>query len=632
MKIIVLTLLLATASSFSILGYSFNANSTSLYAPPSYNLGALTNGSILTVTIQPQDNSVSGYAVKVMNQNNSQIIQTLTLGQGISASWNVTANASYNLQISGASPTTSVRMYYLVATINYTTTLLRLSDVLRSNLVRYIYIDVSDPASASVTVSAASGASIAVYRMGVNQFSVVGTVATTASSANGITTFALSGLTSGYYVIVFSVPESNSISVTFPTSTYPCPYSTGFSDYYGCFYGCTAATPSQPGPPCTNYDYASFKCLGCLAGYSLSNGVCLLPIPCNSRQYYRFGVCYPVNSSCDSFDQYTGDCLSCVNPNQARLSNGQCVPVSTLSCNNGTYAYGDICISTTCAAAFPNATCTACISIAFYLSAGACLPINCGANSYFSVKYNACAAVPVGCANFSVLAQNCQTCWGGYFLNAGACLQPYGSANCLIWNFNTNLCDQCQPNYSYILNICQINTIAPISCPGNQFLVGMTCINLPPNCLALNSFYICTQCALNYQISSGQCVACNGLNPNFPCLSCPANYFITAVGACQAASPYCKSSNQLNGWCTSCISGGDPVYGVCCPDNQRVQNGVCVGQSSGSGSGGSASGSGSTLGGKDLSYFAKCLSYNPESRSCVQCRNPYTFDYADHCN
>ena len=130
MKIIALTLLLATASSFSILGYSFNANSTSLYAPPSYNLGALTNGSILTVTIQPQDNSVSGYAVKVMNQNNSQIIQTLTLGQGNSASWNVTANASYNLQISGASPTTSVRMYYLVATINYTTTLLRLSNLL----------------------------------------------------------------------------------------------------------------------------------------------------------------------------------------------------------------------------------------------------------------------------------------------------------------------------------------------------------------------------------------------------------------------------------------------------------------------------------------------------------------------
>ena len=158
-------------------------------------------------------------------------------------------------------------------------------------------------------------------------------------------------------------------------------------------------------------------------------------MPCSSRQYYHFGNCYDVNPSCDTFDLYTGDCTSCLNPTQNKLVNGLCVFTNTVVCKEGTYLYGTICISNTCSAAYNNGSCTACVSTAFYLSNGECLPINCGTNSYFSVKFNTCAAIPVTCSSFSVLTQVCLTCITGYFLQNGVCLQPYGSANCKTWNF-----------------------------------------------------------------------------------------------------------------------------------------------------------------------------------------------------
>lgn len=270
-----------------------------------------------------------------------------------------------------------------------------------------------------------------------------------------------------------------------------------------------------------------------MSGYTLSSGQCLLPIPCTNRQYYRFGLCYDVNPNCDQFDSYTGECTSCINPTQNKLINGTCVFFNTLVCKEGTYVYGTICIPNSCLVAFSNGSCTACVSTAYYLSNGNCLPIDCGPNAYFSVKFTSCATIPATCSNFSVLTQGCQTCITGYFSQNGVCVQPYGSANCKTWNFDKSVCSECLLGYSLILNICQINIITPISCPSGQYLVNKICVNLPANCLALNNFYICTECIKSYEISFGQCVPCKGPNPNFPCSYCPDNFFITSSGSCQ---------------------------------------------------------------------------------------------------
>lgn len=222
-------------------------------------------------------------------------------------------------------------MYYLTATLNSTVTLLRVADILRQDLVRFFYIANGDPTSANITITASSGTAV-VYSLGTSfKYSGGSSITPSPTSSSGVITYALSGLSVGYYMVVFSVPATNPVIITFPTSTYPCPYISGFSDYYGVFSGCTASTTSQPGPPCSNYDYINLKCLGCLTGYTLSNGVCMLPSNCTSRQYTHFGVCYNVNPLCDSFDAYTGDCLSCLNPTQFKLASGLCVG-TTLTC------------------------------------------------------------------------------------------------------------------------------------------------------------------------------------------------------------------------------------------------------------------------------------------------------------
>lgn len=631
-KLALLALLLASTCCLNLISYTFNAGTNNLYAPPSYALGTLNNGSVLSVTIQPNDNSISDYAVVVKDANNAATITTLTLtGSPYSASWTVNSTATYYLQVSGPAPSTAVKMYQLIATTG-TTTLLRLTDILRPNVVRYIYVAQDDPAFASASISSTSSVSLAAIKMSSsNQFQAAGVPTSVSSTvANGVTTYNISGLTTGYYVLLFTVPSSY-VTITFPTSSYPCPFSSAFTDYYGTFSGCVGPTQSQPGPPCYNYDYTNLKCLSCVSGYTYSNGQCLLPSPCTSRQYYHYGVCYSVNPLCDSFDSYTGDCLSCLNPTQYKLASGQCVAsYNTVVCSDGTYAFGSICISNTCSAAFNNGSCTTCISTAFYLSNGACLPINCGTNSYFSVKFNGCVSIPVACANFSVLAQACQICVTAYFLNNGLCVQPYGSANCLTWNFNTNLCDQCLPNYSPVLNICTLNTIAPISCPSGQYLVDKACFNLPPNCLALNSFYFCSQCALNYQVQAGSCVACNGTNPTFPCVSCPSGYFVSLSGSCQLINANCYSYNPQNGQCTSCNLGVNPVNGLCCLDYETVQNGKCVAASpASSGSSNSAAGGIAAQYGKDPNYFDYCQVVT--AGVCTLCWNGHTTDFADHC-
>lgn len=154
------------------------------------------------------------------------------------------------------------------------------------------------------------------------------------------------------------------------------------------------------------------------------------------------------------------------------------------------------------------------------------------------------------------------------------CLKPNNSANCQVWDFNNNICSQCNLGYTWNNVLC-ILTVAT-NCLSGQVLINNQCVNLPPNCLSINIFQICTQCDSGFKIESGSCVRCTGPNSFFPCVTCPADQYIDPTGACRLASSECSSVNQATGLCNTCRSGASPAGGICCPSGQSVINGVCM--------------------------------------------------------
>lgn len=140
-----------------------------------------------------------------------------------------------------------------------------------------------------------------------------------------------------------------------------------------------------------------------MSGYSVAQGICVTNTNCAARQYYHFGNCYMVSSTCGLYDPYTGDCLSCANPSQYQLINGQCV-FNNNYCSPGFRLVNSQCISNLCGSySQQTGLCLTCISAAYNLTAGVCIGVDCNSTSvYYSVKAAACVGIPTACSNFSI--------------------------------------------------------------------------------------------------------------------------------------------------------------------------------------------------------------------------------------
>lgn len=148
-----------------------------------------------------------------------------------------------------------------------------------------------------------------------NNPSVVSTVSLSSPSvSNTISTYTAT-LTQGYYAAVVTMAVTPSAIVSVQSDSYLCPYSSAYADFYTVFTGCSGegTNPSPSGLPCIVYDYTALACQACIQGYVLVGGNCLVNSSCGSRQYSSFGNCYNVSSTCDTFDGYTGACLTCIN-------------------------------------------------------------------------------------------------------------------------------------------------------------------------------------------------------------------------------------------------------------------------------------------------------------------------------
>lgn len=61
------------------------------------------------------------------------------------------------------------------------------------------------------------------------------------------------------------------------------------------------------------------------------------------------------------------------------------------------------------------------------------------------------------------------------------------------------------------------------------------------------------------------------------CLTCSSGSFFNNLGLCQAFDPLCKTSNQTNGFCTSCYNGYSvDTNGKCVPSQDSSRDPNCA--------------------------------------------------------
>lgn len=605
--IIALLLLLTLTTSISQLTYTFSATATSTVQIPSYLLGSLIQGVTVTIKIQTAYTGFtlgsSSVQLSIMDGANANVVQALggslqCSGSACSVNWTVPSSASYYLQVQElvSAETSRLVIYYLTASSN-NSTFLKVSDILRQNVVKQFYIGTSG--NYSLTLSPASSSSFYLTLLTMDptdslHLRVLSAAdLTPVDTTNNIKTYNLS-FSTGFYGIIVHTDIATSVTVKYWTDTYFCPFSSSYQDYYSVFSGCSFSSTvsvSSSAFPCTNYDYTNNICVGCAPGYLLSQGLCTINNSCGARQYSSFGVCYNVSETCGQFDAYTGACQTC-------------------------------------------------ITTAYYLSSGQCLPINCGINLYYSVSQSACISLPVNCANFSITTEQCSTCNAGSYLYNGSCNQYPNSANCKLFSFTQNACITCNTGYTLQNGACSVVFVCPsgqqlvngicilnpTTCSSNQVLINSQCVNLPANCLGLNIYYQCTQCAQNYQIVAGYCQLCTGSNSNYPCVTCPQGQFVDSNGNCQSSITvtiqFCLTYSTSGNSCQTCNNGQPPSNGACCDSGQQFNsNGQCVSQQS------SSSGSGSNLSGGFASTFkvyGYCASLNVQTKTCVACLPGHT--------
>jgi hypothetical protein len=670
-------LLLTLGGCLSTYQYSYPTTPTSTYEQPSYPLGYVAQYSNLTVVIQlPFGGAmlISSYVVlSIMDSTNTNAIVSFddsnamhcNGGTTCSLYWNVTSSASYYLKVSAKTnlELSNLAVYYLFVSAN-NNAILRVTDVLRQHVIKYF--NVLQEANVTLTLSPASGTTyFTLLNLDPTDSSHMRVSTTTdltpTTTLNSVGTYTID-LVAGYYAVLVHTNTPSSVSISTQSDPYPCPYTNDFADYFTLFTGCTRAsvTSTGSGLPCITYDYNSQVCLACMNGYSVSKGSCVIATSCGPREYYHFGSCYPVSSTCDQYDPYTGNCYSCANSTQYQLINGQCV-LSINYCATDFHLVNSICVSNFCGT-FDKSSglCLTCITAAYVLSSGKCLPVDCGLGAYYSVKASGCVNSSTTCLNFSIIYEVCYSCISNYVLLNGVCTQYSNTNNCQIYSFAANVCTTCNDGF-YVLNggciqnpncsigqvlvngICILN---PVSCNSNQVLVNGQCITMPKNCFNLNMYFQCTQCAPNFQIVAGNCLYCNGPNANFPCTTCPASQYVDSSGNCRSISPFCVAFNSGDGSCLSCTNGLTPVNGVCCDVNQVYQNGQCALQTvvqpaiisnNGGSSGSSGSSSQGSYGGYGGSvnlrskYGPYCAKINPQTQVCTACRNGHYFDKGGSC-
>jgi hypothetical protein len=339
-------------------------------------------------------------------------------------------------------------------------TLLKVTDIIRGNVVKLIYISQANTTESITTFPATynNGGTITpfytvnIYSLGItnptvngfngNQFTLTATTdiysisgtplasieSVTGTYINNLAHYTFSFATAGYYLLEFQAdPLFTGFvdgKITYQSDSYACPYQSGYSDYYLNFQGCVPQAVPTSGLPCASFNFVTMNCVLCVTGYTLLNGSCWANTTCPARQYFHFGSCLDVSPTCGAFDVFTGLCLNCSDSANYYLINGSCIHKAvTCAANQWQTNYTCYNASSTCATFDPNSgKCLTCLSNFYQLNSdGTCtlIVVTCPSGQY-AVGLS-CVTIPVECLNFDTTLGKCLSCIKGYYVQNGVC-------------------------------------------------------------------------------------------------------------------------------------------------------------------------------------------------------------------
>jgi hypothetical protein len=276
---------------------------------------------------------------------------------------------------------------------------------------------------------------------------------------------------------------------------------------------------------CLTYDQSSGDCISCPAGYTkigticwnvisinpfCSNFVGLICTACNQGYYFQNGICVIGNPTCATFDPNTGYCLTCI---------------------AGYYRSGNLCfINGVCLTSSPTnvLNCLTC-QVGFTLVNNRCVDIR---------------AVNPYCKTFVSGTNTCSACFNGYYIGSNGICTGLNSV-CDTYNMNNGGCT---------------------SCPSGFILYGKICVSviiINPNCAAFSGV-TCNYCKNGYYLNNGICAVVNPRCATYQmttgnCLSCYSGYTLNGI-YCIATVPCTITANNL---CTGCPAGYIVWNGLC---------------------------------------------------------------------
>jgi hypothetical protein len=174
---------------------------------------------------------------------------------------------------------------------------------------------------------------------------------------------------------------------------------------------------------CATFDPNSGKCLTCLSNlYQLnSDGTCtLIIVTCPSGQYAVGLSCVTIPVECLHFDTTLGKCLSCIKGYY--VQNGVC---QRIVCPNGQVPsnYGIFCVDVSpLCADYDSITgdCLSCKNSGYTVRNGACLqeasPLA-GCQEREHLGFGPCVGADLNCDTFNLVTGDCDKCIEGYYLD-----------------------------------------------------------------------------------------------------------------------------------------------------------------------------------------------------------------------
>jgi hypothetical protein len=280
---------------------------------------------------------------------------------------------------------------------------------------------------------------------------------------------------------------------------------------------------------CDAYNATTGACTTCIANFQVLNGsgVCTpIVITCNARQYLVNRTCVDVPALCNVFDNVTLRCGKCQRGYWPSLDLGVCQKVLCPPRQvPSEFDFFCVQVSDLCAT-FDELTgdCLTCKDQGYTIQGGKCLQAQplAGCKEREQLGFGPCVNASQNCAQYSLVTGDCQQCLSGwYFDYTGRCMLQNQACqadevsiqgicmrrpnNCAQVDATNGLCAQCNPNYR--LNNGQCTLI--VTCPAGQYLTDFgQCVNVAAGCAYYNpTSGVCLRCSDGSSANNGICCA-----------------------------------------------------------------------------------------------------------------------------